>query len=358
MKRLFLILLLSAAVAAASVSEEPFTLIYWIKGSVADAPGVSANGRRIYFENTKAWDIIGEAGASGRANQFLVNAGTAGVPLDAGLRYSVFTDRTGGYGAGPVEVEITGNGFEEVPPLTLVEGGGVADIRAFAVKMEPVPQIKVWFNNRLYQKALVERGGEFYIPRKPKIKMEAGIEKTYALSADPAAYSLAINNKTYPFQTSKIEGEKAIFEFTPTDELAPGNYNFTFGAQSSGAKATAASVTEIVKVTVAGGPLRLLDTPLSYPSPFNPEKDKNVIFQYTLSDNASIDIFIFNIAGEIDKKISIIAGQEGGLGQLNKVTWNGLTDQGTMVSSGVHLGNIVARDENKVLGKFKLTVYR
>lgn len=188
--------------------------------------------------------------------------------------------------------------------------------------------------------------------------MEAGIEKTYALSADPAAYSLAINNKTYPFQTSKIEGEKAIFEFTPTDELAPGNYNFTFGAQSSGAKATAASVTEIVKVTVAGGPLRLLDTPLSYPSPFNPEKDKNVIFQYTLSDNASIDIFIFNIAGEIDKKISIIAGQEGGLGQLNKVTWNGLTDQGTMVSSGVHLGNIVARDENKVLGKFKLTVYR
>lgn len=358
MKRIFLILLLSAAIAAASVSQEPFTLIYWIKGSVADAPGTSANGRKIYFENTKAWDIIGERGASGRANQFLINAGAAGVPLDTGKRYSVFTERTAGYGTGPVEVEITGSGFEQVPPLTLMEGGGVADIRTFAVKTEPLPRISIWFNNRLYQKALVEKGEEFYVPRRPKIKMEASIEKNYALSTNPAVYSLAINNKIYPFQTAKIEGEKATFEFTPTDELAPGNYNFIFSAQSSGAKAAAASATEMVRVTVAGGPLRLLDTPLTYPSPFNPEKDKNMILQYTLSDNADIDIFIFNIAGEIDKKISVIAGQEGGLGQLNRVTWNGLTDQGTTVSSGVHLGNIIARDENKVLGKFKLTVYR
>jgi len=234
----------------------------------------------------------------------------------------------------------------------------LADIRAFIVQTEPLPKIKVWFNDRVYQKSLVAKGEEFYIPKKPKIKMEVEIDEPYTLSTDAFNYTLTIDKKSYSFSTSKIEAHKAVFEITLPEELSAGKYNFTFTAQSSGAKAAASTAVETAQVVVAGGPLRLLDTPLTYPSPFNPERDKFVTFQYTLSDNANIDIFIINIAGEVVKKISINAGEEGGLGQLNKVSWNGMTDQGMIVSSGIYLGNIVARDENKVLGKFKLTVYR
>ncbi len=355
MKRLLLLLVILAAVAGISYSEGPFTLIYWVRGRVTDAPGTSANGRKIYFANTRASDIIGPTGLSGNPNEFLINAGLAGVPLEPGMRYRVFSEAAGGYGVGPVEVEIGGTGYDAVGPFALTAGGGVADLRAMGVAMEPAPQIKVWFNNRLYQKGM---GEEFYIPKKPSIKVEVNIEDPFALSSSAANYQFMIDSRPYAFQSSRIMSDKAIFEFTLPGEFPSGVHNFTFNAQSSGTKAAAASVTETIRATVSGGPLRILDTPLTFPSPFNPEKDRNVIFQYTLSDNADIDIFIFNIAGEMVKKIPIKQGEEGGLGQLNKVSWNGITDQKSIVSNGVYLGNIVARAENRVLSKFKLTVYR
>jgi hypothetical protein len=355
MKRLLLILVIIAVTASISFSEGPFTLIYWIRGRVTDAPGATANGRKIYFANTKASDIIGSTGLSGNPNEFLINAGLAGVPLEPGMRYRVFSEATEGYGVGPVEVEIGGTGYDAVGPFALTSGGGVADLRAMGVAMESTPQINVWFNNRLYQKGL---GEEFYIPKKPKIKVEVDIDTPFALSTSLANYQFMIDSRPYAFQSSKISGDKATFEFTLPGEFPAGVHSFTFNAQSSGTKAAAASVTETIRATVTGGPLRILDTPLTFPSPFDPEKDKNVTFQYTLSDNANIDIFIFNITGEIIKKITINQGEEGGLGQRNVVKWDGVTDQGNIVSNGVYIGNIVARGENRVLSKFKLTVYR
>lgn len=354
MKRLLLLLVILAVTAGISYSEGPFTLIYWVRGRVTDAPGAVANGRKIYFANTKASDIIGPTGLSGNPNEFLLNAGLAGVPLEPGMHYQIFTERTDGYGVGPVEVEISGVGYDAVGPFALSAGGGVADLRAMGVAMESTPQIRVWFNNRLYQKGLSE---EFYIPKKPKIKVEVNIEEPFALSTTAANYQLMIDSRPYAFQSSKITGDKAVFEFTLPGEFPSGVHNFTFNAQSSGAQAAAASAAETIRATVASGPLRVIDTPLTFPSPFNPEKDKSVIFQYTLSDNADIDIFIFNIAGEMVKKIAIKQGEEGGLGQRNAVKWDGVTDTGVTISNGVYIGNIVARDENKVLSKFKLTVY-
>jgi hypothetical protein len=340
-----------------SAAGTPFTLIYWIKGKVLDAPGQAADGRKIYFGNDKAWDVIGPDGNSGRPGEFIINAGKAGVDLDPGMRYRLFTEKSAGYGVGPVEIEITGNGCEDAGTLQLEAGRGLETLRTFAAK-EQTPDIKVWFDERLYQKKLVEAGEEFYVPKKPKIRLVVTIEPPYALSASLDHYSLAVDGRTLAFAGKKLGATSSEFVLSLAEELAPGKHVFSINAQSSGAQATAAIVTETVAVTVAGGPLRLLDNPLTYPSPFRPESDREVTLQYTLSDNADIDIFIFNIAGEVVKKITARAGDEGGLGQLNKLKWDGKTDTGITASSGVYVGNIVAREEKKVLGKFKLTVYR
>jgi hypothetical protein len=359
MKKILLISLLLVVVSASSsFARVPFTPIYWIKGRVVDAPGLSANGRKIYFENARAWDIIGTSGLSRKANQFLINAGQAGVPLEAGKRYRVFTESMAGYGVGPVEVELTGFGVQDMGQLALETGRGISDIRAFLAEAEPKPELRIWFGNRLYQPELVKKGMEFNIPKKPKIKMEVSMAEGYSLASEVSAYTLSVDGKNYSFTERKIENNKAVIQMTFPDTLAPGKYEFTFQAMSSGAKAASSTAVEVASVTVSGGPLKVLDTPLCYPSPFNPEKDRIVTIQYTLSDDANIDIFILDIAAKVIKKISINEGQDGGAGQLNKVKWNGITDQGAVAANGVYLGNIVSRDENRVLGKFKLTVYR
>ena len=361
MKKIPFIILLSILICGISSSEVPFTAIYWIRGAVVDAPAETANGKKIYFENSLAWDIIGPEGRSGKPNQFLINAGDARVPLEAGRKYSLFTEKVNNFGVGPVEIELSGIGFERVGPFAMGEGKGIADLRAMGIETEPLPKIKIWFGNRVYQKQMVEQKGiEFFAPRRPKIKMEVKINKPHTLSADPAAYSLSVDDtKTYSFPMTSIEEDRAVFEISFLGEpLEPGKHTFTFKAQSSGKLAASSTALETARVTITGGPLKILDQPLCYPSPFNPERDKTVTFQYTLSDNADIDLFVFSAAGQIVKKISIEEGDEGGAGQLNKVEWNGMTEQGTVMSSGVYLVNIVSRQDKKVLGKIKLTIVR
>lgn len=361
MKKFVIVLLIATFFQINNASAEiPFTLIYWIRGKVNDASGFSANGRKIYFENDGAYDIIGAEGASGKPNHFLINAGEARVPLVIGEKYQVFTEVADGYGVGPVEVEILGMGMEDMGTLALALGKGVSTVRAARIDAEALPEIKIWFGKRVYQKTLVEKGKLiFYIPQKPKIKMKVNIAKPYALSTLAASYTMTIDDEaTYTFKEKKIAATLAELELTLPEKLEPGKHVFKFQAKSSGAVKAASTALETATVTVTGGDLRILDTPISYPSPYNPSRGKLVTFQYTLSNDANIDLFIFDISGRIVKKISINAGEDGGSGQLNKVTWNGIAEQGTVAGSGVYLVNIVARDDKKVLSKIKLTIYR
>lgn len=344
--------------AAAVYAQVPFAPIYWVKGVVNDAPGQPADGRKIFFDNGKAWDTIGPQGKSGASNHFLINAGDAGAPLDAGKKYQVFTEKINDFGVGPVELELSGNGIDDLGTLNLIAGGGKSGIKAMSVQLEPAPAIKVYFGSRVYQKDLVDKGSDFIISKKPKVKMEVAIDPPYSLDQKASGYSLLIDGVSYSFTGTKIEKNKAALEITLNNALASGSHTFKLSAASAGDQAAAAVGEEIAKVQVSAGPLRILDTPLCFPNPFNPEKDGSVAFQYTLSDDAKIDIFIFNIAGEVVKKIVLNEGEEGAIGQLNKVKWDGMTDQGTIASNGIYIINIVSRDENRILGKFKLSVYR
>jgi hypothetical protein len=113
------------------------------------------------------------------------------------------------------------------------------------------------------------------------------------------------------------------------------------------------------EVTASGGPLRLLgfQQPLCFPSPFSVIRNKDVTISYSLSDNSDIDIYILSSVGEVVKKISVQRGQEGGKAASNKVKWNGITDIGRALSNGIYLGTIIAKPQNKIIGKFKLTAY-
>jgi flagellar hook assembly protein FlgD len=105
------------------------------------------------------------------------------------------------------------------------------------------------------------------------------------------------------------------------------------------------------------GQLRIVDTPLSFPSPYNPSSGSPVTLQYSLSQDADLNIFIFGSSGQIVKKLSALKGSEGGKAGQNKLTWDGRTDFGTIISNGIYVGTIVDKDSQQLLGKVKLVIY-
>jgi hypothetical protein len=134
-------------------------------------------------------------------------------------------------------------------------------------------------------------------------------------------------------------------------ELAFGDHNLVIRAGNN-----LGTTNQAIPFTVGG--MRLVGTPLVFPSPYNPATGSSVIIQYTLTQAADVDLMIISSTGEILKKKQLYKGEEGGKPGLNKVAWDGRTELGMFAANGIYLATLVDRNERKVLGKAKLTVYK
>ena len=139
-------------------------------------------------------------------------------------------------------------------------------------------------------------------------------------------------------------------------EIKEGKHTLSFYAESMGNMYEAAQGIARIVFEVAGGPLRLTSIPLTYPSPFSIQRNKTLTVQYALSEDADIEVYITSVAGERIKRFNINAGEEGGKSGLNKLAWDGSTHTGGFAANGMYIGTIVAKEEGRLLGKFKLTI--
>lgn len=379
--------------ATAGFGEYPLAFYpnYSITGTVLDAPdGTSANGYKAYFYRTipeyssgfYAYDTVGTTGLSGLANRFMANAFSIGISsLILGGTYYVGipndnpSDPATGYGADPVGVKISGSGLDEVSTaLRLTKGGGamLPPPPAPGVPREPAPAIQVWFGKRLYQPAIYgtkEEGKQpFVVTEKGNIRIEVNIpdpfqldeSKSYAMSLRTPAGEVSFNlSRAESFKASSTGVKPLVVESAYPEELrAMGDetvYSFTFNASSKGNLALATSVSTQAAVTVMGGPLKLIGIPISFPSPVHLRTDREAYIQYTLSKNGNVDIYFFDISARVVKKFVCNAGEEGGSAGVNKVKWNLITDQGSLIASGIYVFSLVDRDSGKLLGKGKFT---
>ena len=379
MKKFALIIcgLLFATFAFAQSGLIPLMPPYWIVGTVADIPEAAADGRYVDFYKSDE-DLAAGRYAQGViiGNQFILNAFSIfPAPLIVGETYKVATERrTDNYGANGT-VAISGFGWDEVKEFNLVLGGGIAQ-PLVSPAGEPAPTIRVWFGNRLYQPQLYgadvpeDKKLPFIVKETGNLKIEVTIPDPYQLD-EANSYAMEIRNplgQTSSYNLQEAAGFKASAVATkpfvveasypelPMPTEGKGEYSFTFHASSKGNIASATSVTQQALVTVMGGPLRLIGTPLTFPSPYSVKAHGIVSVQYTLSNNANIEIYLISVGGERVWRKICDSGAEGGSAGTNKVAWNGTTDMGYTVGSGIYVGTIVARDEGKLLGKFKLTV--
>jgi len=380
MKRFGLILLILFVICNLSfdISHAQYVYLgmYWIAGSVEDPDQVGTAGRQVVFFNALennsivggyADGLVGPNGLSGRDNEYMINAyAYKGEPLNlltATCYVAIPNDNPAdpeeGYGANPVEVNVTGQGYDIAPNLVLVKGGGILP--------PPVPGVpvieQVRYGNRIYYEPEEKtEDWKFVVSEQPKItarissisglntssifmnvnpdmpdSMQIGFSQATATSmVGPAASPTEVTFVYDFFSAGKTlpDGENAI-NFTAANAVGTAVYNTT--------------------VSVLGGEGRLIGIPITYPSPLELLYDREVTIQYTLSKDMNIDIFFFDVSGRMLKKFTLYEREEGGSAGINKVSWDLITLQGQKVSSGIHLFTIVNHDTNKLLGKGKFT---
>jgi len=383
MKKLGLLIFLILVLGTLAFAQTYYPGMYFIKGQVADPDSVGTDGLWIVFfkEFTGqeilggfADDYVGPSGLGGLPNKYILSAiedNRLSVKLDK--YYVASVQRADGYGCDPVEVTVTGHGYDIAPDLVLAFGAGMAPpSERPVIGQEAEPSIKVWFGNRVYQPniyGLREDGKKpFVVSETGKIKIKVEIADPYLLD-ETASYAMNITDpqgvvKSFDlqavpgFKVSGLDARSLIIESSFPETLKAKKdeelvYTFTFNAKSRGNIGVAASASTQAEVYVMGGPVKLIGIPITYPSPIRLKTDKKVTFQYTLSRDADINLSLVDISARTVKKIMLRAGAEGGSAGVNKVDWDLITDQGTRIDSGIYIFTIV--HEGELLGKGKLT---
>ena len=377
-----------------AAAQHIYLRMYWIVGDIADPDNKGIEGRWVVFypaEGTSVFysdDLAGTVGNSGRATQFMISAYkdfrtvlNPALPVGsykcATVKGYVNGALVDDYGANPVDVTITGNGYDVVPRLTLVQGGGIEPPAARPVPdwlLALMPKIEnVRFNDRKYQPGLVGKVGEkFIISARPKIS--AKISSPVPLIADSIAMTLNEGTaavKTYRVTSAQFTGTKSmaeggltevnfLYDFTTmpvADSLPDSKDPQTIRIKAANEYGTSV---EVCSVYIAAGDLELVGDPIAFPSPLHIKTERKVTLQYGLTKDANIEIYIFDISARIIKKwafsAGMMGGQAGGTANPNKVEWDLISDQGTLTGTGIYLFNIVDKDRSRVLGKGKITI--
>ena len=97
--------------------------------------------------------------------------------------------------------------------------------------------------------------------------------------------------------------------------------------------------------------------PLNYPNPFDPGSQSTTI-GYTLSKEGNITINFFDLAGNVITKKTYVAGSDGAKAGYNEITWDGTSDSGNYVGTGIYIYLIIADGRVVQNGKGKITVFK
>ena len=217
---------------------------------------------------------------------------------------------------------------------------------------------------------MVEKGIDFIVSANPKIgakvnsisaldmdsiKIKINAEGGVTSIKDIKINEANITNKEFSAKGIEAKTLTALtFAYDVPDEykLGDGVNTVTFYATDVNGKMTS----EVATVKVLSGPVKVIGPVLTYPSPFSPTRDKQVTIQYTLSADSNIDVFLFSPVGETVMKFNISSAQNGGSAGVNKITWDGTKPSGRIAGNGAYSGAIVAKDEGRIIAKFKFAI--
>jgi len=228
-----------------------------------------------------------------------------------------------------------------------------------------LPEINLSFDDRYYQSAMHSKSDPLMISDVPSIKIDfnarSGLvwrrarllinEREY--SAARGEFSQVVVKPTMDSATFDVDYAMYLLLISVNQKLPFGEHHIIFEAEN----AYGGVFSKEVFARVITMPTQIIGKTMVYPNPFNPGQGETQI-QYQLSLPANIDVMVFKVDGSLALKRSIMAGEEGGRRGYNKVPWDGRVEGGSIASNGIYLGAIIDRDENRMLDKFRITVFR
>jgi len=374
------VLLLFIGFVTFSNAQTVYNPFYFVDGKILppiQETNVSTEERTVIFYQTTseagyASDISGNKGRSGRNGNFMLNImEDKRMKIIPGEYKIAVVKGEDGYGSNPVNITITGNGYDTSPDLILAKDTGITSPTPQPAPFEgEAPVIEsIRFDGRLYQKNLINKEYEYIVSKNPIIEVKVtagntGIDiSTLAMSEDAGSVVGQYYKITDDQIITRVMGTNNPVEVTfafdykaKNKELSSGAHTFNFEAGNS-----VGTTSESATVKIMAGDTEIIGTPIAFPSPFILKEDTKVTLQYGLSDDANIDIYIFDITAKVVKKLSYNAGtpggSAGGTANPNKVEWDLISDFGYKIGAGVYLWHIIDRDRNKIIGKGKLAIY-
>jgi hypothetical protein len=105
-------------------------------------------------------------------------------------------------------------------------------------------------------------------------------------------------------------------------------------------------------------PTPRLEGLVNYPNPFNPLQTPTYI-AYTLERDSAVIVRLFDLGGEPVREWNFGAGENGGRRGENKLSWNGVNEDGERVAAGGYVCQVIASDEAGLIqGVRKIGVVR
>ena len=105
------------------------------------------------------------------------------------------------------------------------------------------------------------------------------------------------------------------------------------------------------KVKVMGEKVELVGPTLAYPTPFKPLSGNIATVSYTLSTNANVSVYMYDISGQLLLTKKFSSGTAGGRAGYNQFTWNGRSDFGRIVGNGIYIYKIITSGRSIGTGK-------
>jgi len=228
------------------------------------------------------------------------------------------------------------------------------------------PSLNISIDDRFYETGVYSKEEPMMIADAPTIKIDfntpSGVvwqrgrllidETEYRAVKDD--FSLVVVKPRQESSSFDVEYVMYLLKIPTVKKLAFGEHVFMFEAEN----AFGMMIRQEVFARVVTLPTQVLGRPVVYPSPFSPGIHSELSIQYELSMQSNIEIAVFGVDGSTVLRKRFYMGEEGGKKGINTVKWDGKTDAGMNISNGIYSGIIIDRDENRILEKFKIAVYR
>ena len=190
----------------------------------------------------------------------------------------------------------------------------------------------------------------------PHPKISATITDPELGPAGIAAVKISANTITHTYSSSELssvfDNVTGYFDARFPGFLPRGTYAITLEAWDVSGNSSSESAFGLVVRSAATGGARIEGFILNYPSVFKSGAGTTV--SYTLTNNDDIVIYIYSIKGKVIYQKRISSGSPGGMAGYNEMFWNGLSNFGETLGSGMYIVKITSGDT--VLGTTKIII--